>query len=38
MYRNRMSRGKSRRSFTKGALNINKKNYANGPMRGGLRL
>ncbi len=33
-----MNRGKSRRNFTRGALNIKKINYNSGPMRGGIRL
>ncbi len=37
-YRKRMSRGKSRRNFTRGALNVHKKNLAGNPMRGGIRL
>lgn len=36
--RSRMSRGKSRRSFTKGARRVHRKNFSSGPMRGGIRL
>jgi len=36
--RKRLSRSNSRRSFTNGALRVNKKNYAGNPMRGGIRL
>lgn len=36
--RKRMSRGKSRKSFTRGALNVKKRNYGTNPMRGGIRL
>ncbi len=37
-YGKKMSRGKSRRNFKRGALNVKKINYSSGPMRGGLRL
>jgi len=36
--RRRMSRGKSRRSFTRGAVRVNRRNVAGAPMRGGIRL
>lgn len=36
-YRKRMSKGRSRRTFTKGAMRIKRKNY-NFIMRGGIRL
>jgi len=35
--RSKMSRQKSRKTFTKGAR-VKSKNYASGPMRGGIRL
>lgn len=34
----KMSRGGSRRSFTRGASRTHKKNFAGAPMRGGIRL
>lgn len=34
----KMSRGKSRRSFTKGAQRVHRKNFGGNPMRGGIRL
>lgn len=38
-YRSKMSRGKSRRSFTKGAMRVNRRNSFGGTvMRGGIRL
>ncbi len=38
-YRRKMSRKKSRRSFTRGATRIHKRNFSSGrPMRGGIRL
>ena len=37
MYRKRMNRKASRKSFTKGAMRVKRKNYAT-PMRGGYRL
>ncbi len=36
--RRKMSRKKSRRSFTKGATRVHRKNVRSGPMRGGIRL
>jgi len=36
--RSRISRGKSRRSFTRGAVKFNKRNFGGAPMRGGIRL
>lgn len=36
-YRKKMSKKRSRRSFTKGAMRVKKKNFA-APMRGGYRL
>lgn len=36
--RHRISKGKSRRSFTKGAIRTKSKNFAPVPMRGGIRL
>lgn len=36
--RHKMSRGKSRRSFTRGATHTNRRNVAGNPMRGGIRL
>lgn len=41
MRRNRMSRGRSRRSFSRGARNVHRKNLLRGgslTMRGGIRL
>lgn len=38
MRRQKMSRGKSRRVFTKTALRKNAKNFRGNPMRGGIRL
>lgn len=39
MRRSRMSRGNSRRSFTRGAVRTHKRNFNSGhPMRGGIRL
>ncbi len=38
MKRRRMSRKKSRRSFSRGALRVNRKNTRGTPMRGGWRL
>lgn len=38
MRRHKMSRGKSRRTFTKHAVRKNKKNFRGAPMRGGIRL
>ncbi len=38
MRRKRMSRGKSRRSFSRGAARVNRKNLQSSPMRGGYRL
>ncbi len=37
-YRQKMSRRKSRRNFSNGAMNVHKKNYGGSPMRGGIRL
>lgn len=34
----KMSRGQSRRSFTRGAVKTHKFNLAGAPMRGGIRL
>lgn len=34
----RMSRGHSRRSFRRGAVNVHAKNRTRGVMRGGIRL
>lgn len=36
--RHKMSRKKSRRSFTRGAVRVHKKNSSGRPMRGGIRL
>lgn len=36
-YRKKMSKKRSKRSFTKGALRVKRKNFAM-PMRGGIRL
>lgn len=36
--RQKMSRKKSKRLFRKTASKVNRKNYANSPMRGGIRL
>mgnify|MGYP007065339654 CR=1 FL=1 len=36
--RKRMSKRRSRRSFTKGAVRTHRKNVAGAPMRGGIRL
>ncbi len=36
--RHRINRKDSRRSFTKGALRVHKKNVVANPMRGGIRL
>ena len=36
--RRRMSRRKSKRSFTKGAVGTHRKNISGRPMRGGIRL
>lgn len=38
MYRQKMSRGNSRRTFTKHAVKKNSKNFRGNPMRGGIRL
>jgi len=38
MRRNRMSKRKSRRSFSKGASRTHRKNLSPAPMRGGIRL
>lgn len=39
MKRQRMSRGRSRRSFSHGAMRVHRKNLVSGgPMRGGIRL
>lgn len=38
MRRHRMSKGASRRSFTKGAVNVHPKNNIMNPERGGWRL
>ncbi len=37
-YRKKISRKKSRRSFTKGAMRVSGKNTRSKPMRGGIRL
>lgn len=37
-FRRKMSRGKSRRSFTRNALRRHRKNTNPHPMRGGIRL
>lgn len=34
----RMSRGKSRRSFSRGASRTHRRNVGGSPMRGGIRL
>jgi len=34
----KMNKGKSRRSFSRGADRVHKKNIQPGPMRGGIRL
>jgi hypothetical protein len=36
-YRKKMSKKRSKRTFTKGAMKVRKKNFA-APMRGGIRL
>ncbi len=38
MSRHRLSKSKSRRMFTKGAMNVKSKNLQASPMRGGFRL
>lgn len=38
MKRQKLSRGKSQRIFSKGAALIHKKNLGSAPMRGGIRL
>jgi hypothetical protein len=38
MKRKKISDSRSRRLFTKGAININRKNVSPRPMRGGIRL
>lgn len=38
MYRKRLSRRRSKKMFTRGAMRVRKKNYARSPMRGGYRL
>lgn len=38
MKRRKMSRSGSRRSFTRGAMRVNRRNIAGSPMRGGIRL
>lgn len=37
-YRKKMSKGRSRRSFRKGAVKTHRKNVSPRPMRGGIRL
>jgi len=37
-YRHKISRRRSRRSFTRGAVSFNRRNFAGAPMRGGIRL
>lgn len=37
-FRRKMSRKRSRRTFTKGARRVHRKNMTAGPMRGGIRL
>ena len=37
-YRKKLSKKGSRKSFTRGATKINKKNLTRGVMRGGIRL
>lgn len=37
-FRKKMSKGKSKRLFTKTAKGANKKNFVGAPMRGGIRL
>nr|DAV55807.1 MAG TPA: hypothetical protein [Microviridae sp.] len=37
-FRHKINRGKSRRSFTRGAVRTNRRNFAGAPMRGGIRL
>ena len=37
-YRKKVPNKKSQKLFTKGALNVNKKNVSPRPMRGGIRL
>lgn len=37
-FRSKIGRSKSRKSFTRGATRINARNFAPGPMRGGIRL
>ncbi len=36
--RRKMSKRKSKRSFTKGATRMHRRNVISGPMRGGIRL
>lgn len=36
--RRKIPRGKSRRSFSRGASRTNRRNVSSGPMRGGIRL
>ncbi|QXP08326.1 MAG: hypothetical protein [Arizlama microvirus] len=38
MKRQKLSRGKSKRMFSKSAAHVNKKNGMGTPMRGGIRL
>lgn len=37
-HRKKMKKSYSRKVFTKGAVNIHKKNLGGSPMRGGIRL
>ncbi len=36
--RQKMSKKSSRKSFKRGAVRVNKRNFSPGPMRGGIRL
>lgn len=38
MKRHKLGRRQSKRSFTKGALRVNRRNMSGAPMRGGIRL
>ncbi|WNK13838.1 MAG: hypothetical protein [Microvirus sp.] len=37
-FRHKISRSKSRRSFSRGAMRHHRRNTSNRPMRGGIRL
>lgn len=38
MKRHKMNRNRSRKHFTRNAMNVKKINYSANPMRGGIRL